>query len=153
MVSIRLGNEADLEPIVDFQIAMALETEEVNLERPIVTRGVSGIFEVPSRGTYVVAEESGRLVGSVMFTKEWIDSTNSELWWLQSVFVIPEFRKQGVFKAMIAFGEQMAKDNGGIGVSLYVEKHNVNAIGCYEHLGYTKTPFDIFEQDFVIDRS
>ena len=66
MVEIRAGQLSDAERIVEFELEMAQETEGVQLEREVVSRGVEGVFERPERGTYWVAEEEGKIVGVLL---------------------------------------------------------------------------------------
>src|SRR5207237_580317 len=59
MAQYRDAIRADAATIVDFQLAMARETEEVALDRDVVTRGVAAVFDDRSRGRYFVAEKQG----------------------------------------------------------------------------------------------
>src|SRR5260370_31392313 len=82
--------------IVEFQEAMARETEAVELDREVVTRGVKAVFDDPSRGRYFVADAGGRVGASLLITYEWSGWPNGMVWWIQSVYVHPAFRGQRV---------------------------------------------------------
>ena len=71
------------------------------LDKEKVTKGVTAAMQDDSKGIYWVAKFEGRTIGSLMITREWSDWNNEWYWWIQSVYVIPEFRKQGVYKAML----------------------------------------------------
>jgi GNAT superfamily N-acetyltransferase len=91
--------------IVGFQLAMALETEGFKLDREVCTRGVNGVFDVPTRGTYYVAESASSssvptVLASTLIIPEWSDWRNGQVWWVHSVYVKPEFRGKGVFAGM-----------------------------------------------------
>ena len=47
--------------IVDFQVAMALETESVMLDRPTCSKGVAAVFENPALGRYFADQQPGSL--------------------------------------------------------------------------------------------
>ena len=65
-VRYREGVPSDANDIIDFQIAMARETEDFYLERDVTTKGVHAVFADPSHGRYFVAEAGGRVVASLM---------------------------------------------------------------------------------------
>src|SRR6476661_300039 len=100
MINYREGTPSDVSVIVDFQVAMARETEELDLDRDICTRGVQGVFDDPSRGRYFLAESDGTVIASLMITYEWSDWRNGNVWWIQSVYVRAEARKRGVYAGL-----------------------------------------------------
>ncbi len=109
----RGGRRDDANAIVDFQQAMARETEEVTLDRDVVTRGVQAVFDDPSRGRYFVAEAEGRVVASLLITYEWSDWRNGVVWWIQSVYVVPEYRKRGVYAGLYAHATSLRRRSTG----------------------------------------
>ena len=152
-VTIRPAALADAATIADYNAAMARETEHLELDPPRLLSGVRAVLADPSKGFYLVAEEAGRVVGQMMVTFEWSDWRNGVFWWIQSVYVHPEFRGQGVFQQIYRYVEDRAKSDGGVcGLRLYVEKENRNAQRTYERLGMAKTSYDVYEVDFVIRR-
>lgn len=149
-ITIREARPGDLESIVDFNLAMALETEAKQLPRDTVKSGVAGCLEVPARGFYLVAECGGHVVGSLMVTREWSDWRNGDFWWIQSVYVIPEFRKTGVFRSLYSEARQRALASDQVcGCRLYVEKHNESAQTVYRKLGFSETDYRFYEEEFV----
>ena len=90
---IRQALASDSAGIVEFQLAMAWETEQLQLDEPTVIKGVAAVFEDTSKGIYYVAEADGKVVGSLLTTFEWSDWRNGTVLWIQSVYVRPEFRK------------------------------------------------------------
>ena len=73
-------------------------------------------------------------------------------WWLQSVYVRPEFRRQGVLRRLYSHVLELAKDRGVCGVRLYVEKENRAAQEAYRQLGLDRAVFHMYEDDFVLVR-
>ena len=65
MINYREGTPSDVSTIVDFQVAMARETEELDLDREVCTRGVQAVFEDASRGRYFLAESDGVVIASL----------------------------------------------------------------------------------------
>lgn len=141
------GSITDIEAITDFQIAMALESEGTRLDRDIVSKGVSSVMEDESKGIYIVAKESDIAIGSLMITREWSDWNNAWYWWIQSVYVMPEYRGRGVFKAMYAKVKELAGQQNVSQIRLYVDRTNTVAQRIYEKLGMAECHYLMYEAD------
>lgn len=137
---------SDIDTIVSFQQAMAMESEGLELDNSILERGVAAVIEDRSKGLYFVAKMGNEIVGSLMVTTEWSDWNNCEYWWIQSVYVKPEYRRKGVFTTLCREVEAQAKAEGVKYVRLYADKNNLNAINCYHSLGYTKGHYLMLEK-------
>lgn len=149
----RLATPADAATIVDFNAAMAEETEHVTLGRDRLAAGVSAVFADPHKGFYLVAERSGVIAGQMMITYEWSDWRNGNFWWIQSVYVHPAHRRQGVFRALFHHVQSLATTTAGVcGLRLYVETGNEAAQETYRRLGMKQAPYRMFEIDFVLAR-
>ena len=145
MLSIRKAKPEDATTIIDFQQKMALETEQMTLVPDIINKGVSAVFNDPSRGMYWVAENKGLVMASLLITYEWSDWRNCNVWWIQSVYVLPEFRRQGIFRSMYFHIKDEAEQNGIPGLRLYVETNNFSAQNTYEALGMKSLHYKMFE--------
>ncbi|MCW5982152.1 MAG: GNAT family N-acetyltransferase [Bryobacteraceae bacterium] len=149
--TLRPATAADADAIAGYNSAMALETEGLALDRDRLTRGVQTVLEDASKGFYIVAEAGGRIVGQMMITYEWSDWRNGTFWWIQSVYVHPDFRRHGVFSALYRHVAALAvKEPGVCGLRLYVEGENHNAQRSYERLGMKRTSYTLYQQDFVL---
>ncbi len=91
-MQVRLATPQDAPVLVEFNAAMALETEQKELLPDVIGAGVHSLLGNPAAGFYVVAESEERVVGSLMVTKEWSDWRNGTFWWIQSVYVRPDVR-------------------------------------------------------------
>jgi ribosomal protein S18 acetylase RimI-like enzyme len=146
-LEVRVANAADGDAFVRFNRAMALETENKELPETIVVSGVRAVFDEPARGFYVVAECAGEIVAALMVTFEWSDWRNADFWWIQSVYVSPSFRRQGIYRRLYEFVRHRARNDGGVcGFRLYVEKDNVGAQRVYESLGMSKSDYLMYEE-------
>jgi GNAT superfamily N-acetyltransferase len=126
---------------------MAWETERKRLDATVVGRGVRAVLEEARHGFYVVAAVAGQTVGSLLVTYEWSDWRCGLFWWVQSVYVTPEFRRQGVFTKLHAFVKtEASRDPNVCGLRLYVEDANRPAQQVYATLGWQRTPYHIHEQ-------
>jgi GNAT superfamily N-acetyltransferase len=143
---VRPATYQDLPKIIDFQLAMALETENVVLDKALLTKGLENLFNDANKGKYYVAEENNEVIGCLMTTYEWSDWRNGNVLWIQSVFIDKSQRGKGVYKKMYEHIKQFvlgAHDYRGI--RLYVDKTNFNAQKVYNQLGMNGEHYQVFE--------
>jgi ribosomal protein S18 acetylase RimI-like enzyme len=146
MVLIREAVRNDVSVIADFQQKMATETEDLKLDGNRVFNGVDSVLSDPSKGFYLVAEEGDNVVGSMLLTPEWSDWRNGFFLWIQSLYVIPEYRKKGVFRMMYDFVKERVTSSGEfVGIKLYVDQHNETAQKAYEKVGMESSHYRLFE--------
>lgn len=144
--SISYGVFSDVDDIAQFQVEMALESENMVLDINTVLAGVEAVIDDPAKGTYIVARIDDKAVGSLMLTKEWSDWNNGWYWWIQSVFVRPEYRRMGAFTAMYDFLMDRAMSEGVTQVRLYVDKTNQVAQKRYQKLGMMESHYLMYER-------
>ena len=147
-MQIRTATLGDVEALVEFNQAMALETEGKRLDTEILRAGVSAVFADGRKGFYVVAEQENTVAAGLMVTTEWSDWRNGWFWWIQSVYVRPEHRGGGLYGKMYEFVKDRAADAGNVsGFRLYVEKENERAQRVYEKLGMERTYYLMYEEE------
>ena len=128
---------------------MAWETEEKTLSLETLRAGVLELVRDGRKGFYLVAESGDRIVGQLMVTFEWSDWRNGHYWWLQSVYVAPDYRRQGVFRRLYREVETLARQAGDVcGLRLYVERANLRAQQTYADLGMVHSHYDMYEVEF-----
>ena len=145
-LTITRGKASDIEAIVRFQADMAMESEGTMLDMDRLTLGVTSAINDEQKGIYLVARANDTPIGSLMLTREWSDWNNQWYWWIQSVYVMSEYRKKGVYKAMYATLKDMARENGVSQIRLYADRTNHSAQQVYQRLGMTESHYLMFEQ-------
>jgi GNAT superfamily N-acetyltransferase len=136
--------------MAQFNTALAWETERLALEGQRVHAGVEALLRDPAKGTYFVATSGNEVVGQLLVTHEWSDWRNGDFWWLQSVYVRPDFRRCGVFKALFDFVQARAAVTPDVcGLRLYMEHDNKHARETYLRLGMSETNYHVFERLFI----
>jgi GNAT superfamily N-acetyltransferase len=155
-LNIRRACRADMDVLVRFNLAMALETERRQLDQERLRYGILAVLESRVQGFYIVAqsaEESGSVIGQLMVTYEWSDWRNADFWWIQSVYVHPSWRRQGVYRRMHAHVLQEARARPDVcGIRLYVDQDNHLARLVYQRVGLNRSGYLMFETDFVHPR-
>ncbi len=147
-MKIRIASIEDANDLVEFNQAMALETEGKQLQTTILQSGVSAVFKDEKKGFYVVAEDgNAKIVGGLMITFEWSDWRDKWFWWIQSVYILPEARGKKLYTQLYNFVKDQAKGRGDVcGFRLYVEKENVNAQKVYEKCGMESSHYLMYEE-------
>jgi GNAT superfamily N-acetyltransferase len=146
---VRDARPTDLATIVEFNACLADETEAKQLDRAILTRGVALALADPDRLRYWLAEarDDGAIVGQAAISREWSDWRNGWAWWFQSVYVRPDHRKHGVFRALHQrIRDQARAEPDVIGLRLYVETANDRALRTYEALGFASGGYQVYEE-------
>ncbi len=144
-IIIRRAESADAAHFVQFNRAMAWETESLKLDEDKIRAGVDGLFAKPQFGFYVVAEFEGKVAGGLMITYEWSDWRNKVYWWIQSVYVLPEFRGRGIYRGLYEGVKRLGRESDCCGFRLYVERSNQIAQEVYKKLGMEESHYLMFE--------
>jgi ribosomal protein S18 acetylase RimI-like enzyme len=144
---LRKGTPKDTEALVAFNQAMAQETEGLALDSDTLSRGVSTLLENPAKGFYLVAEIDGEIAGSLMVTYEWSDWRAADYFWIQSVYIKPEHRRKGIYRALYQEVKVLAERQGGAAsFRLYVEQENSRAQQTYQSLGMSQSHYLMYEE-------
>ncbi len=148
-ISIRIATEKDISILAAFNQALALETEDKQLDTDAIAKGVQAVFLDENKGFYVVAEDSDdEIIGGLMITNEWSDWRNGWFWWIMSVYVRSEVRGKGVYKKLYEFVKERAKTKGNVcGFRLYVDIENIEAQKVYEKVGMEASNYLLFGED------
>jgi len=151
---VRPARMEDVDMLVTFSAAMALETEGRRLDMDRLRRGTQRVFDSPTRGFYVVAElpqeSSPGVIGQLLVTYEWSDWRDATFWWIQSLYVHPDWRRRGVYRRMHEYIRQQARSRSDVcGLRLYVEAGNTGAQAAYRQTGLFPSSYRIIEEDFV----
>lgn len=145
-IAVRHATPDDLPFIADAQAAMAMESEGLALDRAALEEGVRAVLEKRVPAAYLIAEEHGRPVGTLMTVPEWSDWRNGTVLWVHSVYVLPEARRRGAFAALYASVRAQVEESPDLlGVRLYVHRRNAPAQLVYEALGMTRDRYFLYE--------
>lgn len=146
MIQVREATINDLNSIVGFQRAMAHETEGIELDEETVFKGVEAVLLSAEKGQYYVAEIDNKVVSSLLTTYEWSDWRNGTILWIQSVYVLPDHRRKGVYRKMYAHIKQLVDKNKNLnGIRLYADKSNFAAHKTYKKMGMSPDHYITFE--------
>lgn len=145
MIKIRKATPEDILQIIDFQQKMAWETEQLTLVPETVSKGVSAVFKNRAFGEYWISEDESSVIASLLITYEWSDWRNANVWWIQSVYVLPAYRRTGIFRSMYLHIRSEADKQGIAGLRLYVETKNSRAQKTYEALGMQSKHYKMYE--------
>ena len=146
---VRPAGVEDLESLVLGNLALAEESERLRLDAETLRQGIRALLESRAPGRYFVAELEGHAVGQLLTTFEWSDWRNRMVWWIQSVYVVPDARGRGVLRTLYDAARREALEAGAAGLRLYVDTTNVRAQAVYAALGMNGDHYRVFEDMFV----
>ena len=145
-IDIRKAENSDRDPIARFQVAMALETEQYDLDLFTVQNGVNAVLTNDTLGAYYVAIVENEVVGSLLTTYEWSDWRNGTVLWIQSVYVDSSYRQRGIYTALYSYVKRLVASNDSlVGIRLYVDESNKKAMEVYARLGMDGEHYRVFE--------
>jgi len=142
---VRSAGDTDIDRIVLFNQALARESEGRELERKTLKAGVEALMAEPAWGQYFVAQKAGEVVGQILVTYEWSDWRNGSIWWVQSVYVSRQHRREGIYRLLHEYVRSMARDEKAVGLRLYVDRDNEAAQRTYAALGMQASGYLMFE--------
>ena len=146
-IKIREAIKSDIPVIAEFNQALAKETENIQLNAETLALGISNALD-RDECHYFIAELNGQVIGQTMITYEWSDWRNGIMWWFQSVYVQPEHRGKGVFRALFNHVEQLAKKHPGVkALRLYVMQNNLSGKDTYAALGMIDSGYVVYEKE------
>ena len=146
-LKIREAVKSDITILAKNNQSLANETENIHLNLDTIISGVSNALDREDCH-YFVAEINKMVVGQTLITYEWSDWRNGLIWWMQSVFVSSNFRKQGVFRALFNHIENLALNDPNVkALRLYVIQDNQSGKKTYEALGMKDSGYIVYEKE------
>ena len=151
MFNLRIAEKSDAPMLAAHNCAMAFETENKSLDPAVATLGAEGLFQRPELGFYLIAETDSIAAATLLVTYEWSDWRNGLFWWIQSVYVKPAYRRQGVYSKMYKHLKELAlsQPTPVCGFRLYAETENRAAQVTYKNLGMHACQYVMFEESVV----
>jgi ribosomal protein S18 acetylase RimI-like enzyme len=145
-IFVREADQLDVPTLVEYNLSLAYETENILLDKNVLRLGIKKALEL-NDCRYIVAELENKIVGQTMITSEWSDWRNGVIWWIQSVYVSPDYRKRGVFQNILNYIENLAKEIPEIkALRLYVMKENQIARKAYRSLGMNNSGYLVYKK-------
>jgi GNAT superfamily N-acetyltransferase len=141
---VRRAQLSDLEMLASFAVQEAKEAEGIELSPENVRHGILTALENDFLGRFwVLTRENEELLGNVSVIREWSNWRGGYYWWIQSLFVLPEFRGAGLMQILIDIVKDAAQRGGAIDLRLYVHGKNERAIKAYQKAGFTESAYRI----------
>ena len=141
---IRKATSADLKSLVSFAVSEAKEAEGVEKDSERVRQGITTALNDASIAMYWVLEINNTgVIGSVSMVKEWSDWNSGYYWWIQNMYLLPEFRGKGFMEKLIQALKDAARNEGALELRLYVHKNNAQAISAYQKVGFFDADYRI----------
>ncbi len=145
--NVRRATKEDLEKLISFTLAEAIDSEGLKINNQRVMSGIKTALEDESIAKYWVLEASGSVIGSISVVMEWSDWNAGYYWWIQSMYIDPQFRGQGLMKLLLNDVMKKAREEQAVEVRLYVHHDNTTAIKAYATAGFEDSEYKIMRID------
>ena len=103
-IRVRLAQMEDVEDLLDFKCRLALDTENKTLDRERSRAAIAKCIANPRLGCYLLAWDEAdpqrKSIGTTMITYEMSVAVGGLIYFIKSVFVVPEARRKGVFRSL-----------------------------------------------------
>lgn len=156
MIKVRLAVLSDAQAIFDFTSTMVFQTEGKHLDPVGCIGAIKRCISTPYLGCYLLAWDDNdpekKTIGQTGLTYNFDVSVGGMCYWIQNVYVLPEARNKGVFRALYTQVMQQVKENGPLVkcVRLQVSPTNLAARAAYEKLGmHWLSTHEIIEIDIM----
>lgn len=155
-ITVRRADPADIAPLFQMYVNAPLLQMHVDnggrlgSRRDLLRQGLCDLLSDPRLGFIIVAEVERRIVGMLRVAFEWSPYRNGTFWWVENVYVVPDWRRKGVYRAMHKFVYAAATADADVcGIRLYAEGDNHAARRTYASVGMRGREVEMFEIDFV----
>ena len=134
-VVIQRAADADQQAIVDL-LAAQLHEHRVQTSMAVLTAAVAGILQHPERGALLAATLSGRPVGVAYLAFTLTLEHGGKAGWLEELYVVPEYRGQGIGRELLVAVCAHAAEQGAAAVDLEVDAAHARAAHLYAREGF-----------------
>lgn len=96
---------------------------------------------------YILAVD-GVSAGYALVSKTFSREAGGTVWWLEELYILPEYRGKGLGRSYFDFIEKAAAENGVRRLRLEVEPDNTRAAKLYSALGYKPLNYSQMLKEF-----
>lgn len=138
----------DLPHILNFIAQEAEESEGRVADLSKLQTGISTALNNESIAMYwVLINHDGQPVGCISVIKEWSDWNAGYYWWIQSLFITPAHRGNGLLKVMLDTVTAEAKSASCLEIRLYVHRDNTVAVRAYKKANFQPSDYQIMTME------
>ncbi len=85
---------------------------------------------------YILEAQTGVGAGYALVAKTFSQEAGGVTWWLDELFILPEYRSHGLGREFFQHLEEQAKQEGVCRIRLEVEEENQRAVQLYQKIGF-----------------
>jgi ribosomal protein S18 acetylase RimI-like enzyme len=138
--TVRLARPDDVPALLVLKWQMALEEGAADTVRAREDDWQRDMFGPRPRFVALLAEAEGVPVGMATLVDRYYPGWVGPLRAIDDLFVLPEHRRRGIGKALVAAAAAEAMAGGAPFVELTVHENNARALRLYERIGFERVP-------------
>jgi ribosomal protein S18 acetylase RimI-like enzyme len=146
-LKVRRARLYDLERLILFAFEEAKEAEGIEKVPATLRIGIETALNDENIAIYwVLVDERDEPVGNVSALREWSNWNAGFYWWIQSMYISPEYRGKGYLSQLLDAVKAEAQTQGGLELRLYVHEDNKLAVKAYRKSGFLESKYKIMTQ-------
>jgi GNAT superfamily N-acetyltransferase len=130
------GDAADIRRL----LAAQLGEHGITLSDDALAVAINGVIDVPKRGFFLVALQSGECIGVAYVSFIWALEHGGHAGWLEELFVVPAHRQAGVGTRLLEAAMAAAEAAGCAALDLEIDEAHERVRSLYARHGFTALP-------------
>jgi GNAT superfamily N-acetyltransferase len=144
--TVRRATLADLDSLIHFAAEEAREAEGIEKTPATLRTGILSALQNEELALYwVLADAHDRPVGVISALREWSNWNAGFYWWVQSLYIAPDYRGRGCLKLLFDAVRDEARRQGGLDLRLYVHEANDRARAAYRKNDFAEMQYRIMK--------
>jgi ribosomal protein S18 acetylase RimI-like enzyme len=127
---------ADIPQLVELLGILFTQEAEISPDPEKQRRALEFILRDPSRARIFVAREAGKVIAMAALHFTTSTAEGGKAAWFEDCIVRPEYRRQGIGKALLEFVLAQARAEGALRVTLLTDADNERAQALYRKAGF-----------------
>ena len=128
---------ADTSQLVELLGILFTQEAELNPDPRKQRRALEIILQDPSRARIYVARDAGKVIAMAALHFTTSTAEGGKAAWLEDCIVRPDYRRQGIGKALLEYLVAQARAEGALRVMLLTDADNARAQALYRKTGFT----------------
>jgi GNAT superfamily N-acetyltransferase len=127
---------AELSQLVELLQILFKQEAELSPDPEKQRRALEIILADPSRARIYVARDAGKVIAMAALHFTTSTAEGGKAAWLEDCIVRPDYRRQGIGKALLEYVVAQARAEGALRVMLLTDGDNARAQALYRKLGF-----------------
>lgn len=117
-------------------LSRQLDEHHIQVTADDLKKAIAAVLDDEKLGFLLVARRAGEVVGVVYVSLNWSLEHGGRSAWLEELYVIPQWRNQGIGEKLLLKVMQQANDLGCMAIDVEVDMSHARAENLYRRVGF-----------------